>query len=446
MNSVRGVVRNKPTSGSSLRVEYLPLSSLKPAKRNPKRHHIETVLTSMGRFGFVSPLVLDERTGRLVAGHGRLESLKKAKAEGKTPPNRVRVENGVWFVPVVRGVAFADDREAEAYLLADNQTTILGGWDDDELKEIIATLGADGALGGTGFEDLFQEQSVIEQDDPTPLIDHAAELQKKWRTAHGQLWLIGKHRLLCGDSTSESDVRRLMNGERACLFATDPPYLVSYDGTNHPHKWSDSAEVKRRKNKDWSDKYTDVDSPVLGEALYDSFVRVAIQSAITPDAAWYCWHASRKQALLEAVWEKNGAFVHQQIIWAKDRPILTRSWYMWQHEPCFFGWLKGNKPKRVAEDYPATIWSFPTIRPGEPSVHPTEKPIELFAIPIRQHTERRDLCYEPFAGSGTQLVAAESLGRTCYAMELSPPFVAVVLERLARLGLKPKLQDQTNTR
>ncbi len=111
-----------------------------------------------------------------------------------------------------------------------------------------------------------------------------------------------------------------------------------YDGTNHPHKWNDCAEVKRRKNKDWSDKYTDVDSPVLGEALYDSFVRVAMQFAITPDAAWYCRHASRKQSLLENVWEKNGAFVHQQIIWVKDRPILTRSWYMWQHDPCFFGW------------------------------------------------------------------------------------------------------------
>jgi len=112
---------------------------------------------------------------------------------------------------------------------------------------------------------------------------------------------------------------------------------------------------------------------------------------------------------------------------------------MWQHEPCFFGWLKGKKPKRLAEDYPPSVWSFPTIRPGEPSVHPTEKPTELFAIPMRQHTERGGLCYEPFSGSGTQLVAAEKLGRVCYAMELSPPFVAVALERLAGLGLKPRL-------
>src|SRR5687767_1642745 len=213
-----------------------PFQPLKPATRNPKSHQVETVLASMDRFGFVAPMILNEQTGRLVAGHGRLESLKRAKRAGQKPPDRIRVVGSEWRVPVVRGVSFADDREAEAYLLADNQTTILGGWNDDELKEIIASLGAQDALGGTGFEEIFAE-SELEQDDPTPLIDRAAELQNTWQTARGQLWLIGKHRLLCGDSTSQDDVRKLMNGKRADLFVTDPPYLVHYDGTNHPHKW-----------------------------------------------------------------------------------------------------------------------------------------------------------------------------------------------------------------
>jgi DNA modification methylase len=257
--------------------------------------------------------------------------------------------------------------------------------------------------------------------------------------------LIKKHRLLCGDCTSEADVKRLMNGQRACLFATDPPYLVNYDGTNHPHKWTASHGRKHPGDKDWSDKYSDVDSPELGEKLYDAFIGLAVQSAVTDDAAWYCWHASRKQVLLESVWERHNSFVHQQIIWAKDRPILTRSWYMWQHEPCFFGWVRGHKPKRMTKDYPPSVWSLPTIKPGETTDHPTEKPVELFAIPMRQHTKRGDLCYEPFAGSGTQLVAAESLGRVCYAMELSPPFVAVALERLEAMGLKPRLQKEEGT-
>jgi DNA modification methylase len=439
MNSVLKSAHVNPNT--SMRVEYLPLSDLKPAIRNPKSHQVETVLASMERFGYVAPMILDERSRRLVAGHGRLESLKRAKRAGQKPPDRIRVEGDEWLVPVVRGVTFTDDREAEAYLLADNQTTILGGWNDDELKEIIASLGAEDALAGTGFEELFAE-SELEQDDPTPLIDRAAELQKKWQTGRGQLWLIGKHRLLCGDSTSVDDVRKLMNGKRACLFATDPPYLVQYDGTKHPHKWNDSAEVRQRKNKDWSDKYADVASPEEGEKLYDSFVRTAIEHAITPDAAWYCWHASRRQKLVEGIWEKHGAFVHQQIIWVKDRAILTRSWYMWQHEPCFFGWVRSSKPKRIAKDYPPSVWSFPTIRPGEPTVHPTEKPIELFAIPMRQHTKRANICYEPFSGSGTQLVAAEMLGRVCYAMELSPAFVAVALERLEQKGVRPRLESR----
>src|SRR5438309_5335472 len=145
----------------------------------PKSHQVQTVLASMERFGYVAPMILNERSGRLVAGHGRLESLKRAKLTGQKPPDRIRVSGSEWLVPGVRGVAFAENREAEAYLLADNQTTILGGWDEDELKEIIASLGAQDALAGTGFEEFFAE-TELEQDDPTPLIDRAAELQKEW--------------------------------------------------------------------------------------------------------------------------------------------------------------------------------------------------------------------------------------------------------------------------
>jgi DNA modification methylase len=431
--------RSGPGPTDPLRVEYVPLSGLKPAKRNPKRHETGALISSMERFGYVAPMILNERTGRLVAGHGRLESLRRAKTEGKEPPERVRVQNGEWLVPVLRGVSFENDSEAQAYVLADNQTTILGGWNDAELNEILEQLSVDSGLEGTGFEHLFEV--AVQEDDAASLIDHAAELQQKWNTGTGQLWGIGPHRLLSGNSTSKADVARLMDGKRASLFATDPPYLVDYDGTNHPHKWRASEEIKRRKNKDWSDKYSDVDSPELGEALYDGFIGAAVELAVRRDAAWYMWHASRRQALLESVWNKYCAFVHQQIIWAKDRPILTRSWYMWQHEPCFFGWVKGHKPKRVAKDYPPSIWAVPTQTPGQTTDHPTQKPVELFAIPIRQHTNKGDICYEPFSGSGTQLVAAEQLGRVCYAMELSPPFVAVALERMAGLGLKPTLLD-----
>jgi hypothetical protein len=156
-------------------------------------------------------------------------------AEGREPPDHVRVENGDWLVPVTL-VQFADDREAEAYALADLQTTILGGWDDSELQTIVRELEAQDLLAGTRFEDFFED--TVYQDTPELLIDRAAELQKKWKTIRGQLWEIGLHRLLCGDSTEESEGRRLMNGARAVLFVTDPPYLVGYDGRNHPHRWT----------------------------------------------------------------------------------------------------------------------------------------------------------------------------------------------------------------
>jgi DNA modification methylase len=267
--------------------------------------------------------------------------------------------------------------------------------------------------------------------------------EEQTRIQYGDLWQLGEHhRLLCGDSTNKNDVIRLMMGERAVLFATDPPYLVEYDGTNHPNKWNDPPE-RKNKNKDWSETYHDWDSAEDQPGLYEGFISVAVEHAITEHAAWYCWHASRNQAMVESVWEQFGAFVHQQIIWVKNRSVLTRSWYMWAHEPCFFGWLRGNKPKRCASDYPSTTWHIETMAAFAKTEHPTSKPIELFAIPIRQHTEVDDLCYEPFAGSGSQIIAAERLSRRCFAIERETKYCDVILRRWeAETGKEAVLLDR----
>ena len=202
----------------------------------------------------------------------------------------------------------------------------------------------------------------------------------------GDLWTLIDHRLLCGDSTNRDDVRRLMIGERAVLFATDPPYLVDYDGSNHPTR-----------NKDWSQSYgVTWDDSSQGAELYDGFIAAAVAEAITEDAAWYCWHASRRQAMLEACWERAGAFVHQQIIWVKDRGVLTRSHYLWKHEPCFMGWIKGKRPAKVADETLPSTWEMPGFRKDEWPDHPTPKPLDAFGIPMRQHVARGGLCYEPF--------------------------------------------------
>jgi DNA modification methylase len=210
-----------------------------------------------------------------------------------------------------------------------------------------------------------------------------------------------------------------MNGERAILFATDPPYLVDYDGSNHPTR-----------NKDWSASYgTTWDDSSQGAELYDGFIAAAVAEAIAEDAAWYCWHASRRQAMLEACWEKAGAFVHQQIIWVKDRGVLTRSHYLWKHEPCFMGWRRPNRPPKVAEETLPSTWALPSFAKDDRPDHPTPKPLDAFGIPMRQHVARGGLCYEPFSGSGSQIMAGEANGRRVFAMEISPAYVDVAVER-----------------
>jgi DNA modification methylase len=221
------------------------------------------------------------------------------------------------------------------------------------------------------------------------------------------------------------------------LFASDPPYLVDYDGTNHPSK-----QGAADKNKDWGNSYGITwDDSSQGPELYEGFIKAAIEHAILPNAAWYCWHASRRQAMVESVWEKHGAFVHQQIVWAKDRGILTRSYYLWQHEPCFFGWIKGNKPPRVSEDYPSTVWPLPTVKVGEKTDHPTSKPVDVFAIPMRQHARPGEVCYEPFSGSGSQIIAGETTGRRVFAIEISPQYVDVAVKRWQTAAGKRAILD-----
>jgi len=442
-----------------LRLEYVPLDTALLWEKNPKLHDLDALIASIERYGFKDPPKFEPELnggkGGIVEGNGRFEALAAMRDEGKPAPRGVeQLEGGRWVVPVLFGVDAGSEAAAQAYGIDHNNLTLGGSplgmtemmslWSEG-LDAVLQGLSDTGEMPVSFDEDwgalLSDEEPAA---DPGPQIDKAAELQGKWGTALGQVWEIPSlmapdrcHRLMCGDCTDRESVRRLMTNERAILFATDPPYLVGYDGTNHPHKWSQPD-----KNKDWSESYgVHWDEGEPDGELYRGFIRCALDVAIEPNAAWYCWHASKNQAMLETVWDEFGAFVHQQIIWVKDRAVLTRSWYMWQHEPCFFGWVKGNKPPRTAEDYPHTVWNIPTVAPGTTTLHPTSKPVEVFAIPMRQHCRAGDICYEPFAGSGSQLVAGEQTGRLVYGMEISPAYVAVILERLAGMGLEPALGE-----
>ena len=428
-----------PYRNRILGLRVMPAGELADNPRNWRKHPPaqEAGLDAMMRqVGVIDVVRFNEPTGRLWDGHLR----KKLFGADPSTPVVVLVTDLseeeealalATFDPLA-GLARADTEALLALLRLAQDAPLVEA--DESLQDLLHLVAK-----GHG---LRLEDDIV--PDPGADLDHAAELRAKWGTECGQLWEIpsgtmkgNAHRLACGDCTDLATVRRLFEGSpRAVLFATDPPYLVDYDGTNHPHRWNEPD-----KNKDWSESYHDWDDAKQGAELYDGFIAAALEAAITQDAAWYCWHASRNQAMLEQVWNRHGAFVHQQIIWVKDRPILTRSWYMWQHEPCFFGWLKGRKPARCAGDYPPSVWELPTVPAGEHTDHPTSKPVELFAIPMRQHTRPGEVCYEPFAGSGSQYVAGEGLRRLVYGCEIMPEFVAVTLERLAGLGLEPRLVE-----
>jgi DNA modification methylase len=418
--------RPKPTSPLAIApVKRIPLSKMNPAPYNPRKDlqpgdpEYQALDKSMHEFGLVEFPVWNKRTGHLVGGHQRV---KIAKASGLTA-----IDVCVVDLPL--------DKEKTLNIALNK---IAGDWDQAKLAALLADLTSNPELDVslTGFH-IPEVSELLERyglsngsggDDAE--FDAAAALDTKHPavTKLGELLVLGAHRLLCGDATKPADVRRLMDGERAALFATDPPYLVNYDGMNHPGSGP-------RKNKDWSGTYgVTWDDAQANPDLYDRFIGVAIAEAIQPDAAWYCWHASARQAMVQQMWEKHGAFVHCQIIWGKNRQVLSRTWYAWMHEPCFMGWIKGKRPRRADKQVLPTLWSIDTIPNGEQRPdHPTPKPVRVFEIPMRQHTRPGEICYEPFAGSGTQIVAAEQLGRRCFSMEISPHYCDVIVRRWIHL-------------
>ncbi len=413
---------------------------LLPNPKNWRRHpkaQSDALRALLAEIGYADALLARELPdGRfmLIDGHLRAE----------TTPDAV--------VPVL--ILDVSDAEADKILMTLDPLAALAEPDTERVKALLQTVRTD----SSAVEELLRRTAgdqvwrLIHPEDfiePPAQIDKAAELQKKWGTQSGQLWRIGTHRLLCGDSTKDEEVVRLMAGERAVLFATDPPYAVGYTGCAHPQSWSNKGAANR--NKNWTGQYLEApsadvkDSEESGLELYRGFVRVAIEHAITRNAAWYCWHASKRHSMVERIWAEFGAFVHQQLIWVKTRAVLTYSLYLWQHEPCLFGWIRGEKPKTFrtevgerAGEFPATVWAVPSSE-AETDAHPTCKPCKLFTLPMQMHTEPGEICYEPFSGSGSQLVAAQQMGRRCYAIEKSAPFVAVALERMAALGLKPEV-------
>ncbi len=390
-----------------MEIRTVPLEDLHQDPSNARAHgdvNMDAIEGSLRRFEQVEPLVVQKATGRVIGGNGRLAAMKKL---GWTQCDIVEVD--------------VDDLQATALGIALNRTGELASWDEPVLARLLDELREQDALDGIGYTDadidglladIARADGGDEVDDPGP-----DEPPEEPVSQEGDLWVLGDHRLLCGDSTSLEDVRRVMGGDLAALVATDPPYLVDYTG-----------ERPNDSGKDWTENYREID---IKDA--DGFFRAVFTNVLAvlgSKAAIYCWHAHKRTGVIQRVWEDLGILDHQQVIWVKPTAVFGRVYYHFRHEPCMMGWKKGEKPDHDGDHEFDSVWEVDWDGKARVSTeHPTSKPVELFARPMRKHTRRSDVVFEPFSGSGSQLIAAEREGRHCRAIEISPAFVDVAIRR-----------------
>lgn len=411
---------------STLAVEQVPITRLFCSPSNPRRNDeaVPHVAASIRRFGFQQPVVA-KRSGEVIAGNTRL---KAAQSLGLA---EVPV---VWFN--------GSDLDAVAYSIADNKLGEISQWADLELAKILEQLRTEDALDGVGFDDDEINRLLKELEaslPPTELEDPGEQgPPEKAVTRRGDLWLLGEHRLLCGDSTSAADVARVMNGELADVWATDPPYAVDYTGNDRPiHDGKPSG-------KDWSHLYNEVDIKDLGAFLDPVFA--AALPHLRPSAPIYMWHAHVQQPVIAALYERHGLLLHQVLVWVKPTATFGHSFYRWRHEPCAFGWRKGHKPAHGFGQLDS-IWEADWDGKARiATFHPTSKPPKLFEIPLQQHTLKGGVALESFSGSGSQIIAAERLGRRCRALELQPAFIDGTIARWEKAtGKKATLEASGRT-
>lgn len=408
-------------------IAKFPISSLVPWQKNPRKiteDAYKGLRDSLEKFGYLGLIVVNKRNMQVVSGHQRLKVLR---------------EQG--FEEVICIVVDVDDIAQQAMAVSLNNQEITGYF-TEELMPILEDLRRQIpedylSLRLAELRENMEELEVENKGRTAP--DDLPPPPKEPVTRPGDLWILGDHRLLCGSSTKAEDVARLMDGHRAQLMATDPPYLVDYTGACRPNG-----------GKDWSDMYHEIDIKDARGFLKD-FLALGM-GCIDENAAIYMWHADRRLVLIYEIFKELNILMHQHIIWVKPCTVLTFSVYPWRHEPCIFGWRRGCKPFfRPSRKRIGSVWEITIFRSGDPETpeyysdlwkvdwegkkrnngldHPTVKPTEIFAIPMRVHTKPGDICYEPFSGSGSQIIAAERVNRRCFAMEIEPVFCDVAVRR-----------------
>lgn len=395
----------------------VPIETLVPDPKNARSHNgrnLEAIQGSLKAFGQVENLVVQQGTNRVIGGHGRLEAMK---AMGMTHAE-------------VRMVDLTD-AQASKLGLALNRTAELAGWDLGNLGQTIEELKNDNIdVSDIGFSDdeigaIFPDaesisaEDVVEDDDiPDPPEDPI--------TKPGDLWVLGDNRLLCGSSAIEDDVVRLMDGRVAVLMNTDPPYGVSVCGGSTDPKSPAYQSGGRIQNDNLSDEK-------LLEFLSSVFV-LGIKH-LRPGASWYVWFAGSKTRVFLDATDLLGGMRHM-LIWVKHKFVFGRSDYHYKHEPVMYGWIPGAAHDWLGSRDQSSVFEYQKKVDMQKS-HPTAKPVELFAVPLDNHTRVGDVVYEPFSGSGSQIIACQQMGRSCYAMEIEPKYCDVAVARWEKLtGLK----------
>lgn len=381
--------------GKEMQYYLADINDLIPYIRNARTHsesQIAQIAASIKEFGFLSPILIAE-DNTILAGHGRLAAARKL---------------GLTKVPCVKE-SHLTETQRRAYIIADNKLSLNAGWDEDILAiELSELQGADFDLDLLGFDEselasIFEDDKEVEDDD----FDVEEELNKPCFSKAGDIWTLGRHRLICGDSTKEETYRILMEGKKANLVVTDPPYNVNYEG---------SAGKIKNDNMD-NDKFYNF--------LLDAFSNM--EKVMADDASIYVFHADTEGLNFRKAFNDAGFYLSGCCIWKKPSLVLGRSPYQWQHEPCLYGWKKKGKHQWYSGRRETTIWEFE--KPKKNAEHPTMKPIALLAYPITNSSMSNTIILDPFGGSGSTLIACEQTDRSCYTIELDEKFCDVIVKR-----------------
>ena len=392
---------------SDLRLEWRSPEELVENPKNWRRHpqaQLAALTDVIAEVGWAGACLFNERTGRLIDGHAR---------------RKVALEQGAEKIPVLVGEW---DEATEAKILATlDPLAAMADTDGTALQSLLATLQTDSAALQGMLDDLGKAAAramppveVQEDDVPEPPVEPV--------TKPGDLYILGEHRLLCGDSTRAEDVARVMDGNRADLWLSDPPYNVAYTGKT-------------------KDAFT-IDNDAMSDADFRAFLNKAFGlafSAMKPGASFYIWHADTEGYNFRGAVRDCKQLVRQCLVWKKQALVLGRQDYHWRHEPCLYGWKDGASHGWYSDRRQTTVLEFD--RPNANDVHPTMKPVALIAYQIGNSTAPQGLVFDNFLGSGTTLIAAEQLGRRCFGIELSPAFCDVIVARFESLtGKKAERQ------